>query len=111
MRELDRISGTIAGRIMSFIHGTNVYRETAIINGINFDDVAESVKAKMRGSRTEVEIEINDVVFRIPFRKNHLMLDREVWNIDNIVDIQRMLRYLQDKVVNQYTLIAAAGTL
>lgn len=104
-----QIAGTIAGKIMSIVQGTSLHKETVMIRGINFDEVADSVRAYKKGGRTIVELEISDTVLHLMFRKHWLMRDKEVWDIDKMQDISRMLRYLQDEVQHHYTLIAAAG--
>lgn len=100
------IGGIIAGRIMSILQGTSLYKDAEVIKGIDFDEVAESVQAHARGSRTLVDIEIENVKFRLAYRKEYLMYQREVWDTRKIQDIVRMLRYLQNIVAHDFILIA-----
>lgn len=111
MNDTVEIAGTLAGKIMSVFHGTHMYRDTAIIQGIDFDDVAKTVKAKRRGSRTEITIEINNTVFIMYYRKGYLFYERESWKVENLSDIQRMLKHFQEIVQRHFILEAAAGVI
>lgn len=100
------IGGIVAGRIMSIVQGTSLYKDAEVIKGIDFDEVAESVHVHARGARTLVDIEIENVKFQLAYRKDYLMYQREVWDTRKMQDIVRMLRYLQNIVAHDFILIA-----
>lgn len=106
-----KVAGTLSGRIMSFLHGTSLYKNTALIHGICFDDIAESVRGRKKGNRTEIELEIHDMVFKLQYRKGYLFHERESWNINDMNDIQRMLIHFQNIVGQNFVLVAAAGVI
>lgn len=105
------VAGALSGRIMSILRGTQLYKETAVIPSIDFEEVAETVRVKKVGARTEVALEIKDTVFRMYYRKGYLFYERESWKIDSLDDVRRMLRHFQDIVHHFFVLEAAAGVI
>lgn len=108
MDELSTISGSIAGKILSIPFSTRIYHEAANITNVDFEDVANSVEAKRKGSSIIVRFKIGKDWIILHYRKGRVMLDTEVWDIHKMEEIIQMIIFVKNKVDHKFTLIASS---